>query len=95
MITPLCGNGMSMALHASLIAAKSIEAFISGQSNREEMEESYQKNWNLHFASRLQTGRIIQRFFGTKFWSIALIRVLKPFPSLVRLLIRKTHGKPF
>jgi menaquinone-9 beta-reductase len=95
MITPLCGNGMSMALHASLIAAKSIESFISGQSNREEMEKSYQKNWNLHFASRLLTGRIIQRFFGTKFWSITLIRVLKPFPSLVRLLIRKTHGKPF
>lgn len=95
MITPLCGNGMSMALHASLIAAKSIEAFISGQSNREEMEKSYQKNWNLHFASRLLTGRIIQRFFGTKLWSIILIRVLKPFPSLVRLLIRKTHGRPF
>ncbi len=36
MITPLCGNGMSMALHASVIAAESIEAFIirSGSTGR-------------------------------------------------------------
>jgi menaquinone-9 beta-reductase len=95
MITPLCGNGMSMALHGSVIAAKSIEAFISGQINRKGMEESYQKNWNLQFARRLQTGRIIQRFFGTTFWSILLVRVLKPLPSIVRFLIRRTHGKPF
>jgi menaquinone-9 beta-reductase len=95
MITPLCGNGMSMALHASGIAAKYIEAFIAGQINRKEMEKSYQKNWNLQFARRLQTGRIIQRFFGKTFWSVLLIRVLKPFPFFVRTLIRQTHGKPF
>jgi menaquinone-9 beta-reductase len=95
MIAPLCGNGMSMALHASRIAAKSIEAFISGRINRKEMEKSYQKNWNHQFARRLQTGRIIQRFFGKTFWSNVLIRALKPFPSLVRALIRQTHGKPF
>jgi len=95
MITPLCGNGMSMALHASGIAAKCIEAFISGRINRKEMEKSYQKNWNHQFARRLKTGRIIQRFFGKTFWSIMLIRVLKPFPSVVRTLIRQTHGKPF
>ena len=29
MITPLCGNGMSMALHASKIAATQINLFLS------------------------------------------------------------------
>ena len=95
MITPLCGNGMSMALHASKIAAESIAQFLSGISNREEMEKNYQNNWNRLFANRLRTGRIIQRFFGQKFWSVVLIRILKPFPFFVRALIRQTHGNSF
>ena len=95
MITPLCGNGMSMALHGSKIAAESITYFLLQRITREEMEKSYQKNWNRLFARRLRTGRIIQRFFGKRFWSVALIRILKPFPFLVRALIRQTHGKPF
>ena len=32
MITPLCGNGMSMALHGSKIAAEAITTFLN-QSN--------------------------------------------------------------
>ena len=95
MITPLCGNGMSMALHASKIAAESITHFLSGQMTREEMEKSYWTNWNRLFARRLRTGRIIQRFFGRRLWSVALIRFLKPFPFLIRALIRQTHGHPF
>lgn len=95
MITPLCGNGMSMALHGSKIAAAKIDLFLSDQISREEMEKRYQKNWNRLFARRMRTGRIIQRFFGNKFWSVAMIRFLKPFPILVRALIRQTHGNPF
>ena len=93
MITPLCGNGMSMALHASKIASEIIPLFLENQISRAEMETTYQENWNRQFKSRLRTGRIIQRFFGKTFWSTWLIRVLKPFPFLVRALIRKTHGE--
>jgi menaquinone-9 beta-reductase len=95
MITPLCGNGMSMALHASLIAANSITAFLEGRLTRREMEKSYNKNWNRQFANRLRAGRIIQRFFGNAFWSGFLIRVLKPFPHVIKVLISKTHGDKF
>jgi len=95
MITPLCGNGMSMALHASKIAAEIIPSFLENKISREEMEELYQKNWNRQFAGRLRTGRLIQSFFGKTFWSIFLIRALKPFPFLVRALIRQTHGERF
>jgi menaquinone-9 beta-reductase len=95
MITPLCGNGMSMALHGSKIAAGSIDKFLSRQVSREEMERTYQKNWNRQFAKRLRTGRLIQRFFGNAFWSGFLIRALKPFPYLVRILTRQTHGQSF
>jgi flavin-dependent dehydrogenase len=92
MITPLCGNGMSMALHASKIASDSISSFLNKQIMRNEMEKNYQRNWNRQFSSRLRTGRIIQRFFGNPFWSTWLIRIMKPFPFIVRALIRQTHG---
>ena len=95
MITPLCGNGMSMALHGSKIAAEIIPSYLQNQITREEMENSYQKTWNRQFAGRLRTGRLIQRFFGSTFRSLWLIRIMKPFPLLTRKLIRQTHGEPF
>jgi menaquinone-9 beta-reductase len=95
MITPLCGNGMSMALHASLIASDNIQMFLNHQVTRDVMEESYQKKWNQLFARRLATGRFVQFFFGNTFWSAFIIRLMKPFPFLVQALIRQTHGEQF
>ncbi len=95
MITPLCGNGMSMALHASKIANEVIVAFLENRITRNEMEMSYQKKWGREFAGRLQTGRLLQRLLGNPFWSVWTIRILKPFPFIMRALIRKTHGEKF
>ena len=95
MISPLCGNGMSMALHGSKIAAASITHFLAGTLTRQEMEFSYQRNWNRQFARRLRAGRILQQFFGRKFWSVVLIRIMKNFPFLLRKLILQTHGEKF
>lgn len=95
MITPLCGNGMSMALHASKIAAGSIGAFLNGKLSRQEMEADYTKQWNELFARRLQTGRFIQRMFGKTWVTNVFIGILKPFPKIIAYLIRQTHGEPF
>jgi flavin-dependent dehydrogenase len=95
MITPLCGNGMSMALRGSKIAASCLEKFFSRTCSREEMERAYQHEWNRVFAKRLRAGHILQYFFGNPFLSGLLIGALKPFPALIRTLIRKTHGEPF
>ncbi len=95
MIAPLCGNGMSMALHASKIAAASISGFLNNQITRAAMESTYQQKWRRLFGNRLKTGRLIQRFFGNAFWSGLLINTMKPFPSVIRALIRKTHGERF
>ena len=64
MITPLCGNGMSMALHSSKIAMQLMQQFLSGKISRTAMENAYQKEWSTQFAKRLRTGRRVQRFFG-------------------------------
>lgn len=95
MITPLCGNGMSMALHASKIAFGVLDAFFQNRVSREDMEASYEARWKKHFAGRLRIGRFIQRFFGDTLLSNLLISAVKPFPRITGWLIRQTHGEPF
>jgi menaquinone-9 beta-reductase len=95
MITPLCGNGMSMALHASKIAFEQIDRFLKNEISRKKMEENYSRHWQKQFSRRLRMGRLIQRFFGSPFLSNLLISSLRPFPFITRQLIKQTHGKPF
>jgi flavin-dependent dehydrogenase len=95
MITPLCGNGMSMALHSSKIAFELINLFLKNEISREQLETGYQRRWHSHFHSRLQTGRIIQRFFGSPLLTNLLISAMKPFPRLADRLVSATHGQPF
>lgn len=95
MITPLCGNGMSMALHGSKIAFERIHDFLQQKIKRKQMEDQYSREWKHNFAARLRMGRRIQRFFGKRFLTNLFISFVKPFPFIIRLLITSTHGKPF
>ncbi|HTQ28988.1 MAG TPA: NAD(P)/FAD-dependent oxidoreductase [Puia sp.] len=95
MIAPLCGNGMSMALHGSKIAFECIQPFLDGTIARHEMEQQFTDRWNRQFSKRLQAGRLLQRFFGSEVFSNFLVRSLEPFPRVITWLIRKTHGAPF
>lgn len=95
MITPLCGNGMSMALHASKIAAEQIDSFLAGKQGRAALEAGFQKAWHQQFGSRLRTGRMLQQFFGSGWGSSMLVSVMRRFPQLTSTLIKKTHGVPF
>ncbi|MEO7394625.1 MAG: NAD(P)/FAD-dependent oxidoreductase [Chitinophagaceae bacterium] len=95
MITPLCGNGMSMALHGSKLAAKAIDSFLQKNISRREMEQQYTKHWKQQFGRRLKTGRQIQSLLGKGNITTLFIRLVKPFPTLINFLIRQTHGKTF
>ena len=95
MITPLCGNGMSMALHAGKIAANQVNLFLEGRISRAEMEEQYSRQWNREFSMRLKMGRRIQSLFGNKWLTNFFISLVKPFPKIINYLVRRTHGKPF
>jgi flavin-dependent dehydrogenase len=92
MITPLCGNGMSMALFSSGIAVELIEKFISGEISRGEMEVEYSKRWSNTFGRRLFAGRVIQSLFGKEWITNKTVSVLKHFPRVVSRIIRQTHG---
>ncbi len=95
MIAPLCGNGMSMALHSSKIAAHHLHRYLSGTCSREEMEHGYSDEWLRTFGARLRTGRMIQRMTGHPVAMKLFVAIGRWFPGLVRGLIRKTHGKSF
>ena len=95
MITPLCGNGMSMALHGSKIAAIYIHDFLHAKITRAEMEQQYTLQWNQQFANRLKMGRRIQRLFGSKKLTNFFLAITKPFPKLINYLVKQTHGNPF
>jgi len=95
MITPLCGNGMSMALHGSKIAAPVIDHFLQNKISRKELEKAYAATWRKTFAGRLRTGRILQSFFGGQWRTNLLIQCMKIIPGITKWIIAQTHGKPF
>ena len=95
MITPLCGNGMSMALHASKIAAEQVKQFLKGSISRDRMEQNYSAHWKKLFESRLQMGRVLQRLFDSRRLTSFMIGLGRRFPFLIKALIKRTHGKPF
>ncbi|MEO8768706.1 MAG: FAD-dependent monooxygenase [Ferruginibacter sp.] len=95
LITPLCGNGMSMAMHAGKIASIHISDFLDGKTNRLQMEIAYAGEWKKTFGNRLRTGRVIQRFFGKVWLTNLFIKTMKLFPSLTNMIIKQTHGDPF
>lgn len=95
LITPLCGNGMSMAMHASVIVFDHIHAFLSGKIGRTQMEEQYVTAWKQQFAKRLFFGRLIQKCFGNPFLTALFLKAMHTIPSLAKWLIRQTHGRPF
>jgi flavin-dependent dehydrogenase len=95
MITPLCGNGMSMALHAAKIAFEKIDMFLKDKITRQQMEEEYIHAWKINFSKRLQMGRIIQSLFGKASLTNAFISIIKFMPFITRRLIRSTHGQSF
>ncbi|MBB1282879.1 NAD(P)/FAD-dependent oxidoreductase [Flavisolibacter sp. BT320] len=95
MITPLCGNGMSIALHTAKIAAELGDAFLAGNLSQQEMEKQYQQEWRSQFAFRLRTGRALQAFFGSNSHSNGFVNLFRIAPFLARPVIRLTHGKSF
>ena len=94
LIHPLCGNGMSMAIHGAKIASQTISQFLNNTLNRSQMERSYSKLWKKQFSTRLQTGRAAAYIFSNATAMKATWNIMYAIPSLLPKLIKRTHGKP-
>ncbi len=95
MITPLCGNGMSMALHGSKIAFENIDQYFKNGQDRLALETNYAQQWKKQFAKRVFVGRTIQRLFGKDYKTNYFLKIMEKLPALSRKLINATHGQPF
>ena len=95
MITPLCGNGMSMAMHGSKLAATQISAFLYNNISRKDMERNYIKNWKNNFETRVATGKLVQYFFGRSSATNMLVKFMNKSRYLTDKLVHLTHGKSF
>lgn len=95
MITPLCGNGMAMAIHSAKIASEIVVEFVRGKISRDEMERKYTLQWKKKFSRRLWKGRQIQNLFGNETVSNVAVNLALYSKPVARALIRNTHGEVF
>lgn len=100
LITPLCGNGMSMAITGAKLLSDIIirsgvlkNAQISPEAQAL-LEQEYREAWRHRFSRRLYWGRTIQHFFGAPLLSEIALRIVHGIPIAERWLIRQTHGQP-
>ena len=91
LITPLCGNGMAMAIRSGMLASQLLLQNLS----RAQLEQAYRKAWTQEFSSRLWVGRQSQKLFGSGTTSIFGRILIDHLPFLAKKIIQKTHGKPF
>lgn len=91
MITPLCGNGMAMAIHTAKLLTDII--IKSPKLSIEDISVQYEEDWNKTFSTRLAWGRFIQKHFFGKNWSSGLaVAIGNKLPAVANYLIEKTHG---
>lgn len=96
MITPLCGNGIAIAIHSSKIVSSLILRFCSDASYaRTQLERDYAREWRKNFANRLWFGRQVQRLFGSSFSSQVAVRLALYSKPIAQAIVKSTHGKPF
>ncbi len=95
MITPLCGNGMAMAIHAGKLASHLVAQFCMEKISRQTLETAYAHEWKKIFSKRLWNGRQIQQLFGNHFLSNAAVNLMLHFKPLANFIVSNTHGQSF
>lgn len=96
LITPLCGNGMAMAIHGGKILTDHLlQHWPLKNGSHSALERAYKNAWRKTFARRLWVGRQTQKLFGGRVSSALAVAILRAFKPAGRALMRQTHGRPF
>jgi len=95
LIHPLCGNGMAMAIHsAKLCSEVLLLAFNSKITSRSKLESTYTSLWQHTFRSRLRSGAVLSALLKKDKLARLMMSTMARFPSLLPVIIKKTHGLP-
>lgn len=95
MITPLCGNGMAMAIRSSKLLSDLLIKNIRQNETRDVLERNYTHAWNAQFRNRLWYGRQVQNLFGNRTASNIAVNLAVHLPFVANAMIKGTHGEPF
>jgi flavin-dependent dehydrogenase len=98
MIAPLCGNGMTMAIHSAKMLSEIItQHYQPGHQfkiqQRTALENAYRLAWNKQFARRLWVGRQLQHLFGNNRLMHMAIKTMNYVPRVANYMVKQTHGK--
>jgi len=91
-ITPLCGNGMSMAMKASKLLSEVLMRYFNDNFSSDKSRSYYEKLWNDSFQNRITIGYYLQYLFGKKYTTHYTLKVLDKLPTLTKKIISLTHG---
>ena len=95
MITPVCGNGMAIAIHSAKILSDLVIEYCADRIDREDLELCYRKAWDAKFKTRLWFGRNVQRLFGHSGFSTLAVNIARFSKPVANLIVTRTHGHPF
>ena len=92
-ITPLCGDGMSMALRGAELLAPIANRFLAGSLSKSELVEDFHTCWRQEFGRRISLGHLLQWTLLGDWRTTAAVRLLAAFPNLGRRVIETTRGR--
>ncbi len=93
MITPLCGDGMAMALRSAELAIPLVVKFLRQDLSEIDFKNQYEAVWNQEFRMRLRLGRLLhESFIHPKLASLG-VNLCRTFPALGKGFIQATRGK--
>ena len=97
LITPLCGNGMAMAIRGGHLATELLLAAPEQPTPEQHtaLSRQYARAWRRQFATRLWAGRRLQGLMGRRQATEAAVALLAASPALLQRTIRLTHGQAF
>jgi flavin-dependent dehydrogenase len=94
-ISPLTGNGMSMAARTSVFASNLIGRYLRNEIKKTDMQDHYHREWMRNFDARIKAGKKLQYLFGKDLLSHLALKMLDPLKPVKNYLIDQTHGETF
>jgi menaquinone-9 beta-reductase len=92
LITPLCGDGVSMALDGGERASEFVSSFLASELGAQDLRHEYRRRWKQEFANRMTLGRVLQRAFLRDVVTRYGVRAMRTVPTVTKWMIRATRG---
>ncbi|MCZ6679793.1 MAG: NAD(P)/FAD-dependent oxidoreductase [Candidatus Poribacteria bacterium] len=91
LITPLCGDGMAMAMRSAECCVPVVADYLRGHMTTPQLKGKYLKCWADEFRSRLRWGRILQFTLFRPLLASGAVALLSRLPTLGAFLIARTR----